>query len=65
MADYYPVISSAVAALEENSEQNRRALYKRARDALLTQLRGVTPALNESHIADWVRASTWRASAVW
>ena len=50
MADYYPLISRAVAGLEKNSGENRRVLYERARSALLAQLRGVTPALNESDI---------------
>jgi len=50
MADYYPLISRAVAGLEKNNGENRRALYERARAALLAQLRGVTPAPNESDI---------------
>jgi hypothetical protein len=50
MADYYPLISRAVAGLEKNSGEARRAVYERARGALLAQLRGVTPALNESDI---------------
>jgi hypothetical protein len=50
MADYYPLISRAVAGLEKNNGENRRALYERARAALLAQLRGVTPSLNESDI---------------
>jgi hypothetical protein len=50
MADYYPLISRAVAALEKNSGENRRAIYERARAALLAQLRGVTPPLSESDI---------------
>ncbi len=50
MADYYPLISRAVAGLEKNNGENRRALYERARAALIAQLRGVTPALNESDI---------------
>jgi hypothetical protein len=50
MADYYPLISRAVAGLEKNTGEGRRALYERARAALLAQLRGVTPALNESDI---------------
>jgi hypothetical protein len=50
MADYHPLISRAVAALEKNSGENRRALYERARAALLAQLRGVTPPLDESDI---------------
>jgi hypothetical protein len=50
MADYYPLISRAVAGLEKNNGENRRAVYERARAALLAQLRGVTPPLNESDI---------------
>jgi hypothetical protein len=50
MADYYPLISRAVAALDKNNGENRRAIYERARTALLAQLRGVTPALAESDI---------------
>ncbi|TMJ23323.1 MAG: hypothetical protein E6G96_18775 [Alphaproteobacteria bacterium] len=50
MADYYPLIARAVAGLEKNSGENRRALYERARAALIAQLRGVTPALDESDI---------------
>jgi hypothetical protein len=50
MADYYPLISRAVGALEKNTGENRRAIYDRARAALLAQLRGVTPPLDESDI---------------
>ncbi len=50
MADYYPLIARAVAGLEKNTGENRRALYERARTALVAQLRGVTPALDESEI---------------
>src|SRR6185295_10241732 len=50
MADYYPLISRAVAGLEKNSGETRRAVYERARAALLAQLRGVTPSLNESDV---------------
>ena len=45
MADYYPLISRAVGALEKNNGENRRVIYDRARAALLAQLRGVTPLL--------------------
>lgn len=50
MADYYPLIARAVAGLEKNTGENRRALYERARAALVNQLRGVEPALDESDI---------------
>jgi hypothetical protein len=50
MADYYPLIARAVAGLDKNNGENRRAIYERARAALIGQLRSVTPALNESDI---------------
>jgi hypothetical protein len=50
MADYQPLIARAVAGLEKNTGENRRALYERARNALVAQLRGVSPALEESEI---------------
>ena len=50
MADYYPLIARAVSGLDKNTGENRRALYDRARAALVSQLRGVQPALDESDI---------------
>src|SRR4030095_15489503 len=50
MADYHPLIARAVEALDKNTGENRRALYERARTALVAQLRGVVPALEESEI---------------
>lgn len=50
MADYHPLISRAVAGLDKNTGENRRVLYERARTALVNQLRGVEPALEESDI---------------
>jgi hypothetical protein len=50
MADYHPLIARAVAGLDKNTGENRRALYERARTALVAQLRGVVPALDESEI---------------
>lgn len=50
MADYYPLISRAVSGLDKNTGENRRALYDRARLALVNQLRGVQPTLEESDI---------------
>jgi hypothetical protein len=50
MAEYYSLIVKAVAGLEKNTGEARRALYERARTALVAQLRGVTPELSESDI---------------
>ncbi len=50
MADYTPLISRAVGALAENTGEARRAVYERARAALLAQLRGMNPPLPEEHI---------------
>jgi hypothetical protein len=50
MADYYPLIARAVAGLQKNTGDARRSLYERAREALVAQLRGVTPALDESDV---------------
>jgi predicted nucleotide-binding protein len=50
MADYYPLIARAVAGLDKNTGDGRRVLYERARAALVAQLRGVTPALDESDV---------------
>jgi hypothetical protein len=51
MADYYPLISRAIAGLDPNAPgEARRALYERARSALIAQLRSVQPPLTESEI---------------
>jgi hypothetical protein len=51
MADYYPLISRAVAGLDADApRQTRRALYERARAAQLTQLRACSPPLSEAEI---------------
>jgi hypothetical protein len=50
MADYYPLIAKAVSGLERSTGEARRALYDRARTALLAQLRGVEPPLAEPDI---------------
>src|SRR5215468_113051 len=50
MADYYQLISRAVGGLDNNTGENRRALYDRARAALVSQLRGVEPPLDETDI---------------
>ncbi len=50
MTDYYPLIARAVTGLDKGTGEVRRALYERARTALVAQLRGVEPALTEAHI---------------
>ena len=50
MTDYHPLIARAVDGLAKNTGDARRALYERARSALVAQLRGVQPALSESDI---------------
>ena len=51
MADYYPVIVRAINELDlEATGESRRALYERARAALLAELRSVQPSLPESDI---------------
>jgi hypothetical protein len=50
MTDYHPLIARAVEGLERSTGEARRALYERARTALVTQLRGIDPPLSESEI---------------
>src|SRR3954447_24402672 len=51
MADYYPLIARAIAGLDPSAPgESRRALYERARAALIAQLRSVDPPLSESEI---------------
>src|SRR5882757_9017669 len=51
MADYYPLIARAIAGLDPSAPgESRRALYERARAALIAQLRSIDPPLSESEI---------------
>ncbi len=50
MADYHPLIARAVEGLENSTGEARRALYERARAALVSQLRSIEPALSEADI---------------
>ncbi len=51
MADYYPLISRAISGLDPSAPgEQRRAIYERARSALIAQLRSVQPPLTESEI---------------
>jgi hypothetical protein len=50
MADYHPLIARAVDGLGSSTGEARRALYERARAALVAQLRTIEPPLSEADI---------------
>ena len=50
MADYYPLLERAVSSLPESTAETRRAIYERARKALLGQLRSVVPPVADADI---------------
>ena len=50
MADYYPLISKTVAALDDRTAESRRVVYERARVVLLAQLRSANPPFTEGEI---------------
>jgi len=52
MADYYPVLKRAISSLPSGSGEARRAVYEKARVALLRQLSSYNPPLSPSDIAD-------------
>jgi hypothetical protein len=56
MADYYSLISRAIAALPQQTPDSRQAVYERARKALFNQLRGIQPPVAEADIAAEGRA---------
>lgn len=45
MADYRELLRKAIDALPDNTGANRRAVYEKARSALVAQLRAIEPAL--------------------
>src|SRR5258708_1986909 len=52
MADYYPLLAKALANLPTRAAPTaRRAIYERARKALIGQLRSIRPPVPESDIA--------------
>ncbi len=51
MADYYPLLAKAVQALPQSSADTRHAVYERARNALLGQLRSIEPPIAPADIA--------------
>lgn len=50
MADYYPLLARALDALPDRSPDLRKAVYDRARGALIGQLRSIVPPLSEEDI---------------
>ncbi|WP_186419761.1 histidine kinase [Bosea sp. CS1GBMeth4] len=50
MADFHPILARAIAGLTDKSPEARRAVYDRARAALLAQLRSLDPPLSEADI---------------
>ncbi|PPD45892.1 MAG: hypothetical protein CTY15_03310 [Methylocystis sp.] len=56
MADYYSLISRAIAALPQQTPDTRQAVYERARKALYNQLRSIQPPVAEADIAAEGRA---------
>ncbi|WP_375466389.1 histidine kinase [uncultured Methylobacterium sp.] len=50
MADYYPLLARALDALPDRTPAMRRAVYERARNALVGQLRSLEPPLPEADI---------------
>lgn len=50
MADYYPLLARALDALPDRSPALRKAVYERARGALIGQLRSLEPPLSEGDI---------------
>jgi hypothetical protein len=56
VVDYYPIISRAVARLENNNHSNRAVLYDRARTALVAQLTKENSGVGEAQLQNEVRA---------
>ncbi len=51
MAEYYSLLKKAVAGLEAGSEDIRRSIYDKARQALVGQLKSINPPLTTAEIS--------------
>jgi hypothetical protein len=56
MAEYYPLLAKAIAGLPNSTPEARRAVYERARKALLAQLQNLQPPVPEADVARETRA---------
>ena len=50
MAEYFPLLDRAVSGLPDQTSEARRSIYDRARAALIGQLRGMQPPIDEENI---------------
>jgi L,D-transpeptidase catalytic domain len=50
MVDYYSILTRAVASLNPNTSEQRRALYERARKTLVDKLRAVDPTSSQTDL---------------
>ncbi len=50
MAEYFPLLDRAVSGLPDQTLEARRSIYDRARTALIGQLRGMQPPIDEENI---------------
>ena len=50
MADYYAILKRAISGLAEPTGEARRAVYEKARSALVQQLKSFDPPLTASEI---------------
>ena len=48
MAGFYPILSKGINALDRDTPEARRRLYECATAALIAEMRGFDPALNQS-----------------
>src|SRR5689334_18424440 len=51
MAEYYSVLKKASSGLDSNQAEPRRAVYDKARNALIGQLKAVDPPLTTAEIS--------------
>ena len=50
MANYYPMLSGIITALDNDSAEVRRRIYENARTGFLEQMRKHDPPLTDAHI---------------